>query len=147
MLTAIAALFGAIIGGTLSVVASWLAQRVQSKSQLLAQEIQRRQKLYNDFLDTSARCYADALQENDPEPSRLSRLYGEIGRMQLRSSDKVVEEANRIVHQILDVYTGTNRSSGEILDLLAHDSVDLFSGFAEACREELTELEAPRSSV
>jgi hypothetical protein len=145
MIAAIAALAGAVVGGILSVLASWLAQRVQSKSQLISQEIQRRQQLYNDLVESCARSYADALQENDPEPGRLSRLYAEIGRMRLCSSDTVIEEAHRIVHKILDAYGGSNRTRGEIRDHLAHDSIDLFSRFATACRAELTELEAPRA--
>ena len=143
--SALAALLGAAIGGMLSVIASWISQRVQSKSQLLAQEIKRRQQLYNDFVEASSRCYADALQENEPEPGRLSRLYGEIGRMRLSSSQKVIEEANRVVQKILEAYRASNRTKGEIRDFFAQESVDLFSDFADACRAELTVLEARRS--
>lgn len=142
--SALAALLGAAIGGMLSVIASWIAQRVQSKSQLLAQEIKRRQQLYNDFVEASSRCYADALQENEPEPGRLSRLYGEIGRMRLCSSEKVILEAYRVVQKILEAYRASNRTKGEIRDFFAQESVDLFSAFAEACRAELIELEARR---
>ena len=143
MLAAISALAGALVGGILSVLASWIAQRVQSRAQLLAQEIKRRQQLYNDFVESCSRCYADALQENEPEPGRLSRLYAEIGRMRLCSSDKVIEEAYGIVRQILEAYSGSNRTRGEIREYFAHESVDLFSSFAKACRAELIELEAP----
>jgi hypothetical protein len=144
MFAAVAALLGAIVGGLLSVLASWLAQRVQSRTQLLTQEIMRRQQLYNDFVESCARCYADALQENEPEPGRLSRLYAEIGRMRLCSSDEVIEEAYGIVHKILEAYGGSNRTRGEIREYFAHETVDLFSGFAAACRAELLELEVPR---
>ena len=88
----LAALLGAVIGGALSVLASWLAQRVQSRSQLLSQEIQRRQLLYSEFVQATARCYTDALQETEPDPVRIADLYGEIGRMRLYSSDTVLEE-------------------------------------------------------
>ena len=143
--SALAALLGAAIGGMLSVIASWIAQRVQSKSQLLAQEIKRRQQLYNDFVEASSRCYADDLQENEPEPGRLSRLYGEIGRMRLCSTEKVIVEARRVVQKILEAYRASNRTKGEIRDFFEQESVDLFSAFAEACRVELTELEARRT--
>ena len=139
-----AALVGAIIGGALSVLASWLAQRVQTKGQWLAQEIQRRQQLYNEFVDAAARCYADALQSDNPNTGRLARLYGDIGRMRLQSSEGVVKEANRIAHKILDTFGDANRTNGEIRDLLAHDSVDLFSTFGRVCRAELGRLQ-PRS--
>ena len=57
-----AALLGATIGGMLSVLASWIAQRVQSRSQWVVQEIKQRKQLYSEFIQRSVRCYADALQ-------------------------------------------------------------------------------------
>lgn len=138
--SALAALLGATIGGLLSVLASWIAQRVQSRSQWVVQEIKQRQQLYSEFVQGSVRCYADALQQNEPDPGRLSNLYGEIGRMRLYSSEAVVMEAYKIVHTILQTYRDRNRDREEIRDLLDSDSVDLFSGFGEACRAELARL-------
>jgi hypothetical protein len=137
----VAALLGAVLGGLLSVLASWLAQRVQSRSQLVSQEIQRRQLLYSEFVQATARCYADALQENEPDPGRLANLYGEIGRMRLYSSDPVIKEANRIAHTILQAYSESNRTKAEVRDFLASDAVDLFADFGDACRSELGRLQ------
>ena len=137
-----AALLGAVIGGLLSVLASWLAQRVQSRAQLLTQEIRRMRELYSNFVEAAACCYADALQENDPDPASLAKIYGEIGQMRLFSSDAVVKEANQIAHKILDAYGDQNRTRMEIRDFLARDSVDLFSDFSDACRAELTLLQS-----
>jgi hypothetical protein len=133
----LAALLGAFIGGILSVVASWVAQRVQSRSQWVVQEIKQRQHLYSEFIQGSARCYADALGQNDPDPGMLATLYGEIGQMRLHSSEAVVVEARSIAHTILKTYHAPNRSKDEIRDLLESGSVDLFSKFGEACRAEL----------
>jgi hypothetical protein len=136
----LAALLGATVGGMLSVLASWIAQRVQSRSQWVVQEIKQRQHLYSEFIQGSARCYADALQENDPDPGRLAALYGEIGQMRLHSSDGVVLEARQIAHMILQTYHDANRNKAEIRDLLDSGSVDLFSRFGDACRAELAGL-------
>ena len=138
---ALAALLGAVIGGALSVVASWVAQRVQSRTQLLSQEIKRRQRLYSEFVKAAARCYSEALQENEPEPGSLARLYGEIGRMRLYSSHGVVNEANAIALKILETYGDSNRTKAEIRDFLSQQSIDLFSAFGDACRAELARLE------
>jgi hypothetical protein len=137
----LAALLGAFIGGVLSVVASWLAQRVQSKSQWVVQEIKHRQNLYSEFILGTARCYADALQENDPDPGNLAKLYGEIGQMRLYSSEEVVAEARQIVHKVLEAYRDDNRNSDEIRVLLEADTVDLFSKFGILCRAELSGLQ------
>ena len=137
----IAALLGAIIGGLLSVLASWLAQRVQARAQWMSQEILRRQQLYSEFIEAAARCYADALQRNEPNTATLARLYGEIGRMRLHSSPNVITAAYEVAHKILEAYSSDNRSTIEVRDLLAQDTIDLFTAFGEACRTELTRLE------
>jgi hypothetical protein len=136
----LAALLGATIGGILSVFASWIAQRVQSKSQWVVQEIKQRQQLYSEFVQGTVRCFADALQQNEPDPGRLANVYGEIGRMRLYSSETVVNEAYAIVHRILQTYNDPNRNREEIRDLLDSGAVDLFSKFGDACRVELGEL-------
>ena len=141
---ALAALFGATIGGILSVVASWLAQRVQTKEHWFSQEVLRRQQLYSEFVEGAARCYGDAMLNNEPDVGRLARIYGEIGRMRLQSSEKVVEEAYQIADRILNAYREPNRTRVEIRDLLANHSVDLFSDFGEACRAELRLLQPHR---
>jgi hypothetical protein len=136
----LAALLGATIGGILSVFASWIAQRVQSKSQWVVQEIKQRQQLYSEFVQGTVRCFADALQQNEPDPGRLANVYGEIGRMRLYSSEAVVNEAYAIVHRILQTYNDPNRNREEIRDLLDSGAVDLFSKFGDACRVELGDL-------
>ena len=138
--SALAALLGATIGGILSVVASWIAQRVQSKSQWVVQEIKQRQQLYSEFVKGAANCFADALQQNEPDPGGLANLYGEIGRMRVYSTEGVVNEAYAIVHAILQTYNDSNRDRVEIRALLESGSVDLFSKFGDACRAELAHL-------
>lgn len=141
-----AALLGAIIGGLLSVLASWLAQRVQAKAHRVSQEILRRQELYSAFIEAAARCYADALQHSELNTGTLARLYGDIGQMRLHSSEAVIREAHGVARRILDTYVDTNRSKEEIRDFLSRDPLDLFVGFGQACRAEIAQLEPHRPS-
>ena len=141
MNSTLAALLGAIIGGLLSVVASWLAQRVQSKAQWLTQEIARRQQLYSEFLDAAVCAYADALQHDQIDTNAVSKLYGEMGRMRLNSSEPVLLESYKILRKILEAYKDTNRSSSEVGELLSRDSINLYTDFSDACRAELLQLE------
>jgi len=141
MNSTLAALLGAVLGGALSVFASWLAQRVQSDAQLLAQEIKQRQQLYSEFVGAASCCFADGLLQNEPDTTSLARLYGEVGRMQLISSEPVIKEAERITLKILATYAGDNRSKVEAGDFLAQNSTTLFSEFGIACRAELAQLE------
>src|SRR5262245_30131538 len=81
IIPALAGLAGAAIGGLTSGIASWLAQKIQSRVQVLAQEKVPRQELYKEFIETATQCYADALQHERPDISGLVNLYGKIGRM------------------------------------------------------------------
>lgn len=145
--SALAALLGAVIGGLLSVLASWLAQRVQARAQWLSQEVLRRQQLYSEFVESAARCFADALQSDEPNSATLAKLYGDVGRIRLNSTKEVVREAYRITHKILDAYGDQNRSRSEIRDFLARDSIDLFSDFGDACRVEIIRLQPHKIGV
>src|SRR5258707_7128608 len=62
IVSALAALAGAITGGLTSVVASWLTQHAQARAQWLAQDKLQRQELYREFVDTASKCYIHALQ-------------------------------------------------------------------------------------
>jgi hypothetical protein len=143
----IAALLGAVIGGALSVLASWLAQRVQSKSQWVTQEIKQRQELYSQFVEAASCCFADAMLESEPDTARLAMLYGAKGRMRLVSSAPVINEANRILHKILETFADRNRSKAEARDFLDRDSFDLFADFGDACRAELVRLQPLRAGL
>jgi hypothetical protein len=141
------ALLGAIIGGGLSVLASWLAQKVQSRSQWLVQEIKQRQHLYSSFIQAAACSFADALQANEPDTGTLAQLYSEIGRMRLVSTEPVIKEANQVAHKILRTYADSNRSKAEVREFLERDSIDLFADFSDACREELVRLQPLRTGI
>ena len=61
IVTAVAGLTGALIGGFTSVLASWLSQRYQAKAQRLQQEQLQRQGIYKEFINDAAKLYVDAL--------------------------------------------------------------------------------------
>jgi hypothetical protein len=86
IIPALAGLTGAAIGGLTSGIASWVAQKTQSRVQLLTQDKVLRQELYKEFIETATQCYADALQHEKPDMAALVNLYGKIGRMRVLSS-------------------------------------------------------------
>ena len=137
----IAALLGALIGGILSVAASWLSQHVQMKSQCLTTEIQRRQQLYSEFMEIASQCFADALQRNELDKELLAKLFSKIGRMRLQSSDTVVLEASRVAQTILAAYAQDNLTLDEIRNFLSNETIDVYAAFGDACRAELVALQ------
>src|SRR6201989_2103779 len=103
-ISALAALVGAVIGGLTSVLASWLTQYTQARVQLLTHEYARRQELYKEFIERAAKCYADALQHDEPDMPGLIELYAKMARIRVLSSPNVVEIAEDVGRNIADTY-------------------------------------------
>src|SRR6516164_8713420 len=122
IIPALAGLTGAAIGGLTSGIASWVAQKTQSRVQLLAQDKVMRQELYKEFIETATQCYADALQHEKPDIPGIVNLYGKIGRMRVLSSPKVLASAEQI---------------GQMIN---KNAIDILADFGQACREEFRSL-------
>src|SRR6476661_7695651 len=114
VISALAALAGAGIGGLTSVLASWLTQHTQARAQWVAQDKILRQELYKDFIEDASKAYADALQHDKADMPTLVSLYAKIGRMRVLSSSQVVESAEEIAQRIVDTYLAPDRSYLEI---------------------------------
>src|ERR1700753_2049062 len=110
IISAVAALIGAAIGGLTSVLASWLTQRTHLHAEWVAQETIRRQELYKEFIEEAAQCYADALQHEKPEIPAWIELYAKIGRMRVVSSPGVVVSAEQVGQKIIDTYMEPNKT-------------------------------------
>src|SRR5262249_32662088 len=102
VITALAALAGATIGGLTSVVASLLTQRAQARDQWVAHYRFRRQELYKEFIEQASKLYIHALQNDKADVSALMGLYAEVSRMRVLSSARVVDSADQIVKKIIN---------------------------------------------
>ena len=136
VISALAALSGAAIGGLTSVLASWLTQHTQARAQWLAQDKFRREELYGEFIDDASRAYLDALQHDKADMAVLISLYAKIGRMRVLSSPDVVESAQRVAHKIVDTYLEPEKNFIELREMVNDRSIDLLNDFSEACRRE-----------
>jgi len=133
---ALAGLTGAAIGGLTSGIASWFAQKTQSRVQLLAQDKVPRQELYKEFIEAATQCYADALQHEKPDIPGLVNLYGKIGRMRVLSSPRVLASAEQIGQKIINMYLEPNKTFFELREMVNKNAIDILGNFGEACREE-----------
>ena len=141
IIPALAGLTGAAIGGLTSGIASWFAQKSQSRVQLLAQDKIHRQELYKEFIEAATQCYTDALQHEKPEITALVSLYGKVGRMRVLSSPRVLASAEQIGQKIIDTYLEPNKTFLELREMVNNKDIDILSGFSEACREEFQSLQ------
>lgn len=140
IITALAALAGAAIGGLTSVFASWLTQHAQAKAQWITHDKLRRQELYKEFIETASKCYIDALLHDEADIPALIELYVRMGRMRILSSPDVVERAELVAATILDTYVAPNKTFLELRQMVKSGTIDLLRDFSEACRLEFESL-------
>ena len=140
VITALAALAGAAIGGLTSVLASWLTQRAQTRAEQLAHYQLRRQELYKEFIEHASKLYIHALQNDKPDVSGLVALYAEISRMRVLSSAQVIDSADQIVKKIVNAYLEPNKTVPELRQMADSGLIDPLRNFSEACRVEATSL-------
>jgi hypothetical protein len=142
VISALAALVGATIGGLTSVLATWLTQRTQVRAEWLAHDLTWRQDLYKAFIEDATNCYVHALQHNQPDLGALGNLYAKISRMRIQSSRQVADEADVIGRKIVDTYLAPDKTSIEIRGMLADGSIDILGKFGDVCRAEFASLRA-----
>ena len=140
VISALAALAGATIGGFTSVIASLLTQRYQAHAQWLVQEKLRRQELYKEFIEEASKCYTLALQNDKADIPALVVLYTKIGRMRVLSSPTVIKSAETVGRKILDTYLEPDRTFLELREMVNSHAIDLLGDFTEACRREFESL-------
>jgi hypothetical protein len=104
LIPAAAGLIGASIGGAMPFLGSWIVQQKQVRAQWLGQDRLRRQDLYKEFIQEASKCYADAIQRDNPDIAALVILHGKISRMRVISSPQVLAAADKVLRRIVDVY-------------------------------------------
>ena len=142
VITALAALVGAAIGGLTSLLTSWLAQRTQARAKWVSQQILLRQDLYKNFIEHASKCYVHALQHGEADIAGLVELYAALGRMRILSSSKVLKCAEQVERKIVDTYLAPDKSFLELREMLNSGSVDLLHDFTTACRVEVESFRA-----
>jgi hypothetical protein len=140
IITALAALTGAAVGGLTSGIAAWLNHRSQVRTEWILHEKSRRQSLYREFIEEAAKCYIDALQHDEADIPGLVGLYAKLSSMRALSSKTVLNRADDVVRKILDTYLEPDKSFVELREMVINGTIDLLRGFSDACRDEFEEM-------
>jgi hypothetical protein len=143
VVTAVAALAGAAIGGVMTVFASWLSQHAQARTQWIAHNQALRQELYREFIEQSSKLYIHALQNTNADVVALMGLYAQVSRMRILSSAAVLDSANQILKKIVDTYLEPNKTFPELRGMANSGVIDPLRNFSEACREEFQLRSSP----
>ena len=139
VISAVAALGGAFIGGLTSIVAQWMTQRLRVRAKQLAQHKRRRIKLYNQFIEEASKLFVDALEHETPNPSAMIGLYTTISRIRILSSAAVIECAEKVGDVIAETYLAPNMTHDGLRETLkgqTFHSFDYLRDFSKACRAE-----------
>src|ERR1700739_894750 len=142
IISALAALTGAAVGGLTSGIANWLNHRSQVRAQWLLHEKTRRQILYRDFIEEAAKSYMDALQHDEADIPGLVGLYAKLSSMRAVSSEPVVKRADDVVRKILDTYLEQDKNFVELRAMVIDGTIDLLRSFSEVCRDEFEKMQA-----
>ena len=140
IISALAALTGAAVGGLTSGIATWLNHRSQVRVEWILHEKSRRQILYRDFIEEASKCYIDALQHDKADIPGLVGVYAKLSAMRALSSKTVVHCAEDVARKILDTYLEPDKSFVELREMAIDGTIDLLRGFSDACHDEFEEL-------
>jgi hypothetical protein len=140
IISALAALTGAAVGGLTSGIGNWINHRSQVRAQWLNHERNRRQILYKDFIEDASKCYVDALQHSEADIPGLVGLYAKLSRMRVLSSRIVVDHAEEVARKVLDTYLLPDRSFVELREMAIDGTIDLLRAFSTACHDEFEEM-------
>ena len=140
IISALAALTGAAVGGLTSGIATWLNHRSQVRIEWILHEKTRRQTLYRDFIEDASKCYIDALQHAKADIPGLVGVYAKLSAMRALSSKPVVHCAEDVARKILDTYLEPDKSFVELREMVIDGTIDLLRGFSDACHDEFEEM-------
>ena len=139
--SALSALGGSVIGGLISGLTTWLAQRFQAQAGHRAHQISHREDLFRDFIVAASKAYDQAIMSHEPELEDLVAMSTSINRMEVLCSPRTVAAARHVANMVADAYARPNATIRDIPAMMKTDSVvNPLSGFNEAAREELRTL-------
>jgi len=140
-ISAFAALTGSIVGGLMSGIATWLAQRSQVQAGYRAHQISLREDLFRDFVVAASKAYSQALMSDRPELQDLVGMYSLVNTMQVLCFPRTIACAEQVMNATVETYFQPNKTFDDIRAMIKTGSgINPLSEFAEAARDELRTL-------
>lgn len=143
VVTAMAALFGSLVGGLTTLATAWLSQRYTTRNQRLREEIAKREALYGEYIDEASERMIDALGHELSDANQIVRMYGLFCRIQLVCSGPVLETAEQLMKRTAEVYAMPSITLEDLLRGARESTAesDPIVAFSRACRQELETLQ------
>jgi hypothetical protein len=141
IVTAMAGVLGSLVGGSVTVAATWVTQRTLSKRELIRTEIRRREALYGEFISECSKRVIDSFERTLDTSENLLSMYELLNRIRLCASDTILHEAEQVLKLITEQYFSSNLSLEEMRALVQKGGTeDPLRPFGEACRIELKSM-------
>ena len=145
-MTAMAGVFGSLVGASASIATTWLSKRTEIVRITAERNLRERESLYREFLTEGSRAAVHALTHSFEGPEQIVTLYGILSRIRLVASNAVVREGEACCVRILAMYAKPTMTAGELHGVLAAGNdlaaLDPLKAFSNACREEFRLIEA-----
>jgi hypothetical protein len=137
LITLLAGVLGSVSGASAAIATTWIAQKSQTVRERAKWETRRRETLYGDFITEVSHLIADAFDLSLDKPDTLVKLYANLGRIRLVSSDDILAAAEECCNRIVDLYARPNMTIDEIFSTMRSNELEFFKRFSDACRVEL----------
>jgi hypothetical protein len=140
LLSAVAALLGALIGGGASLTAAIYTQRYQDRQQRIARETTKRETVYADFIMSASKLLLKAhLSRGLTLGGDEQHLIGLANRMRLFAPPNVVQQAESVIRAIIEIslQPSVDVEKLTMADLSKNPDSDLLLPLSVACRGDL----------
>jgi hypothetical protein len=143
LLSAIAALIGALMGGTASLIAAIYTQRYQDRLQRIAREMTKREMVYADFIMHASKL---VLKTQVRDKIKLGgdeqQLIGLINRMRLFAPPDVINEAEVVIRAIVEIALRPSIEPRQLAEEALSNSrlPDPLLSFSLICRADLDKV-------
>ena len=150
LLSPISALFGALIGGTTSLLTAVYTQRQQDRLQRIASEVAKREAVYADFVGHVSNLLLQAyLHDEIVLTGDEHRLMALVNRMRFFAPPCVMEAADRVLKSLAEIAL---KPSVEVRKLMTEAlstglEPDPLLKFSIACRADLDNVRRGRRSA
>jgi hypothetical protein len=142
LLTPLALLLGALVGGGASLFGAIYTRRSQDRVQRIASEIAKRETVYADFVMSASSLLLNAYTRDEISLSGdEQRLIGLINRMRLFAPPDVVEGAEAALRAIVEILLKPSIELRQLAKQALSKSIeDPLLAFSSICRADLDNL-------
>jgi hypothetical protein len=140
LLTPVALLLGALVGGGASLLGAIYSQRSQDRVQRVASEIAKRETVYADFVMSASNLLLNAYTHDEITLSGdEQRMIGLINRMRLFAPTEVVDGAEAVLRAIVEILLKPSIELRQLAKEALSKSLDPdpLLAFSSICRADL----------